>query len=73
MPTIGSAASPDMGSHSTPTLTFLMTLFNARLGVWIGNPGASGRDTWTRSEPQLGVGPLVSELFGRTTDRNPYI
>jgi hypothetical protein len=69
----GAAASPNMGSRSTPTLTFLMTLFNARLGVWIGNPGPSGRDTWTRSEPQLGVGPLVSELFGRTTDRNPYI
>ncbi len=69
----GAAASPNMGSRSTPTLTFLMTLFNARLGVWIGNPGASGRDTWTRSEPQLGVGPLVSELFGRTTDCNPYI
>jgi hypothetical protein len=69
----GAAASPNMGSRSTPTLTFLMTLFNARLGVWIGNPGASGRDTGTRSEPQLGVGPLVSELFGRTTDCNPYI
>ena len=69
----GAAASPNMGSKSTPTLTFLMTLFNARLGVWVGNPGPSGRETWTRSEPQLGIGPLVSELFGRTTDRNPYI
>ena len=69
----GAAASPNMGARSTPTLTFLMTLFNARLGVWIGNPGISGRDVWTRSEPQLGVGPLVSELFGRTTDRNPYV
>lgn len=69
----GAAASPNMGSRSTPTLTFLMTLFNARLGVWVGNPGAIGRNTWTRSEPQLGVGPLVSELLGRTTDQNPYI
>jgi hypothetical protein len=69
----GAAASPNMGAKSTPTLTFLMTLLNARLGVWIGNPGPSGHDTWTRGEPQLGVGPLLSELFGRTTDRNPYI
>ena len=69
----GAAASPNMGARSTPSLTFLMTLFNARLGVWIGNTGVSGRDVWTRSEPQLGVGPLVSELFGRTTDRSPYV
>jgi hypothetical protein len=69
----GAAASPNMGAKSTPTLTFLMTLLNARLGVWIGNPGLSGHHTWTRSEPQLGIGPLVSELLGRTTDRNPYI
>ena len=69
----GAAASPNMGSRSTPTLAFLMTLFNARLGVWIGNPGISGCDTWTRSEPKLGVGPLMAELLGRTTDSNPYI
>ena len=69
----GAAASPNMGARSTPTLTFLMTLFNARLGVWLGNTGSSGRDVWTRSEPQLGVSPLLSELLGRTTDQSPYV
>ncbi len=35
----GAAASPSMGMYSTPALTFLMTLLNARLGAWLGNPG----------------------------------
>lgn len=69
----GAAASPNMGAKSSPALTFLMTVFNARLGVWLGNPGPSGESTWRRSEPSLGIGPLMRELFGRTTDRNPYI
>lgn len=69
----GAAASPNMGARSSPALTFLMTLFNARLGVWLGNPGPSGEDTWRRNEPGLGIGPIVSELLGGTTDHNPYV
>ena len=38
----GAAASPSMGMYSTPALTFLMTLLNARLGAWLGNPGRAG-------------------------------
>jgi len=69
----GAAASPNMGAKSSPATTFLMTMFNARLGVWLGNPGPSGASTWQRSEPGTGVGPLLRELFGLTTDCNPYI
>ena len=69
----GAAASPNMGYHSSPAITFLLTLFNARLGAWLGNPGESGRLTWRRSDPVAGAGPLVREMFGRTTDANPYI
>ena len=36
--TSGAAASPNMGYHSSPTLTFLMTVFNVRLGWWLRNP-----------------------------------
>ena len=32
------AASPNMGSYSEPALAFLMTLFDVRLGWWLGNP-----------------------------------
>jgi hypothetical protein len=34
----GAAASPSMGYHSSPPLSFLMTLFNVRLGRWFVNP-----------------------------------
>ncbi len=69
----GAAASPNMGYHSSPAVTFLLTLFNARLGAWLGNPGEAGRLTWRRSDPVAGAGPLIREMFGRTTDSNPYV
>jgi hypothetical protein len=45
----GAAASPNMGTFSSPMLTFLLTLFNARLGAWLGNPAAAGT-SWRRGE-----------------------
>ncbi len=71
--TSGAAVNPNMGATSSPALTFLLTVFNARLGVWLGNPGAPGDATWTRAAPTIGVAPLVNEALGRTTDRNPYV
>ena len=67
----GAAASPAMGIFSTKSRAFLLTLANARLGLWFGNP--SDDTAWKRSEPPLGVGPAVRELLGLTTDRNPYV
>ena len=32
----GAATSPSMGYHSSPIVGFLMTLFNVRLGWWLG-------------------------------------
>jgi hypothetical protein len=69
----GAAASPNMGYHSSPAMTFLLTLFNARLGAWMGNPGSAGRLTWRKADPLLGAAPLLREMFGRTTDDNPYV
>jgi Patatin-like phospholipase len=71
--TSGAAVSPNMGMFSTPALTFLLTVLNARLGVWLGNPGEPGDTSWTDGSPTFGIAPLVSELLGRTTDRNPYV
>ena len=42
----GAAASPNMGYSSSPAITFLMTLFNVRLGWWLGNPGKAGDRVW---------------------------
>jgi hypothetical protein len=69
----GAAASPNMGYHSSPAVTFLMTLFNARLGWWLGNPGPIGQDVFHRSAPRQAVRPLIDEMFGRTTDTNEYV
>lgn len=69
----GAAASPNMGYHSSPAVTFVMTLFNARLGWWLGNPGRSGRRTWRLEGPRLGFRPILAEAFGLTDDRNSYV
>jgi hypothetical protein len=67
----GAAASSAMGIYSTKARAFLLTLANARLGLWFGNPQSA--KTWRRSEPPLGVEPLVREMLGLTTDHNPYV
>ncbi|MEO5898299.1 MAG: patatin-like phospholipase family protein [Vicinamibacterales bacterium] len=69
----GAAASPSMGMFSTPATTFLMTLLNARLGTWVGNPGRAGDDTWQRAEPKRGAMLMLDELLGRTTATRPYV
>jgi len=69
----GAAASPEMGYHSSPVVTFLMALFNARLGSWLGNPGAPGDRSFQRSAPPIGVFPLLREMFGLTTDSSDFV
>lgn len=67
----GAAASPNMGYHSSPALTFLMSLFNARLGWWLGNP--CDDRTWSKKGPDFAVAPLIDETFGLTTDDSPWV
>ena len=50
-----------------------MTLFNVRLGWWLGNPGSPGKTTWRRGGPRYAVGPLFSEALGNTTDCYKYV
>jgi hypothetical protein len=69
----GAAASPNMGYHSAPTVTFLLAFFNVRLGWWLGNPGAAGCNTFSRSYPRISVRPLLAETFGLTDAANPYV
>ena len=69
----GAAASPNMGYHSSPAVTFLLALFNVRLGWWLGNPGVTGQATYTRSCPEFAVGPLLAEAFGFTNDEKRYV
>jgi hypothetical protein len=69
----GAAASPNMGYHSSPAVTFLMTLFNARLGWWLGNPGVYGRKTYNTASPRFAVWPMIEEAFGLTDNTRPYV
>ena len=69
----GAAASPNMGYHSSPVVTFLLALFNVRLGWWLGNPGPSGDQTFDTPGPRFAPRPLFSETFGLTDSRHPYV
>ena len=69
----GAAASPSMGYHSSPLVGFIMTLFNVRLGAWLGNPGKAGAETWKYAGPRSAVASLVREAFGLTTDGSQYV
>jgi hypothetical protein len=69
----GAAASPSMGYHSSSGVSFLMALFNVRLGWWLGNPGTEGDATYFRDGPRIGVFPFFQEMFGLTTDDSKYV
>jgi len=69
----GAAASPNMGYHSSPAVTFLLALFNVRLGWWLGNPGVAGSKTFRQRGPRFSVWPLIKETFGLTNDQNKYV
>jgi hypothetical protein len=69
----GAAASPNMGYNSSPLVTFMMTIFNARLGWWLGNPGPAGKDTFYLSSPRFTVRPIAAEAFGLTGRTAPYV
>jgi hypothetical protein len=69
----GAAASPNMGYHSSPAVTLLLALLNARLGWWLGNPGPEGERTYRDEGPRFAIIPLLEETFGLTTDDKPYV
>jgi Patatin-like phospholipase len=66
----GAAVSPNWGFYSTPSVTALLTLFNARLGAWLGNPR---KKTWMDFGPRLGLLYLLKEMLGRTNDHSDYV
>ncbi len=80
----GAAASPNMGYYSSPVVTFLMTLFNVRLGWWLGNPARAGevplalrargiKHYYELAHPKSAVYPIIAEALGWTDDRNKYV
>ena len=76
----GAAVSPNMGYHSSPALTFLLTLFNARLGWWLGNPGEAGdrkdlllRPAYRKQSPSYAVSPVFAEALSLTDETKKYV
>ena len=69
----GAAASPNMGYHSSTFITFLMMLFNARMGWWLGNPGHAGDSTYQQEGPYFALRPLISETLGMTDSKSSYV
>jgi hypothetical protein len=67
----GAALSPNMGFYTRAATGFLMTIFNARLGWWLGNP--RHKTTRHRAGPTQGLAYLVKELLGLTNDRAGFI
>jgi hypothetical protein len=66
----GAAVSPNMAYHSAPAVTALLTVFNARLGAWLGNPH---EETWEKSGPGSGLMYLVYEMMGRTNAHMDFV
>jgi hypothetical protein len=67
----GAAASPNMGAGTTSAMAFLLTVFNVRLGWWLGNP--RHKKTWPRMGPSVGAAAMLAELFGSTDDTSRYV
>ncbi len=80
----GAAFNPNMGYHSSPLVTLLMTFFNARLGWWLPNPmwpllrkwpdrGSKTTRFLRRNGPKWALMPLLSEALGNTDDSYKWI
>ncbi len=67
----GAAVSPNMGYHSSPSVTALLTVFNVRLGEWFPNPRTSGQESNKRKRPSPFL--LLHELAGMTDSKSDYV
>jgi hypothetical protein len=68
----GAAVSPNMGFYSAPDLSFLMTVFDVRLGCWLANPEGTTKK-WRIGSPNVGFYWLLRELLGATSDDSKYL
>lgn len=66
----GAAASPNMGYHTSPVVSFLLTVFNVRLGWWFPSPARSGIRF---PSPHFSLRYLFAELFGGANDKSKFL
>lgn len=67
----GAAASPNMGYYTSAATGLFMTLFDVRLGWWMGNPRY--KEKWEMSGPRLGLGYLFSELIAQSDQQKSFV
>lgn len=67
----GAAASPNFGYHSSPLVSFVLMLFNVRLGWWMGNPNHPNR--WRFRSPLFSLRLFQQEALGRTSADQPFV
>jgi hypothetical protein len=66
----GAAASPNMGYHTSPVVSFLLTVFNLRLGWWFPRPDTAAAKRWA---PRFNLPYMFTELFGGATFRSRFL
>ncbi len=66
----GAAVNPNQGYHSSPPIAFLLTIFNAQMGRWLGNPR---KNSWQYSDPTSGLGYIISDLVNKTSTRDNFV
>jgi len=70
----GAAVNSNMGYYSSSAvIPLILTLFNARLGWWLGNPGPAGNDYYHLAYPKSAIYPVLAEAFGWTDDKDSYV
>jgi hypothetical protein len=67
----GAAANPNSGFHSSPQTAFLLTLFNVRLGWWLGNP--TKENAFRKAGPTFALWWLARELFGFVDESSRFL
>ena len=67
----GAAASPNMGYYTSPATALFMTLFDVRLGWWMGN--SRFPLPWRSAGPIWGLGYLFSELVAQSDANKRYV
>lgn len=67
----GAAVSPNHGYHTSTAVAFLLTVFNVRMGWWMGNPRSDKKSS--KSSPTFGLTYLIKELLGLTDSRAGFV
>src|SRR5262249_3875394 len=69
----GAAGGPRLGYHTSPATSFLMMLFNVRLGLWLPNPATASTYDLSRAKPPNALVTLFRELVGLSSDQDKAV